>query len=322
MAAPSARRPGYSRKAQYGLFAAYVTTIAGAVVGLLLVLISAIDPTGFAALRSLASELTAPVARTTSSAVGSVGSADENITAYFRAGSQNKALRRELEATKLKLLEARAMENENKRLKALLDLRDNSADVVTVARLISSSATSSRRFATLDVGSTKGVRTGQPARSPEGLIGRVLEVGPTTSRLLLLTDSESVVPVRRASDGLPATITGRGDGLLVIQLLQTSLATIEPGDLFVTSGSGGMYSPNVPVAIATRKGSDNALGRPVADPAKIDAIMVQRAYQADLRPPPSAQELAEAEEKRASEAKKAETLKKAQNKAQAEARSE
>lgn len=322
MAAPSARRPGYSRKAQYGLFAAYVTAIAFAVIGLLLVLISAIDPTGFAALRSLASEVTAPIARGSRSAVGSVGSADENIAAYFRAGSQNKQLRRELDATKLKLLEARAMENENKRLKALLDLRDTSNDAITVARLISSTASSSRRFATLDAGSVNGVRTGQPVRSPEGLIGRILEVGPTTARVLLLTDSESIVPVRRASDGLPATVSGRGDGAVVIQLLQTSLTTIAPGDLFVTSGSGGMYSPNIPVAVATIKGSDNSTGRPVADPAKVDAIMVQQAYQADVRPPPSAQELAEAAEKQAEETKKADALKKAQVKAQEKAQAE
>ena len=322
MAAPTTRRPGYSRKAQYGLFAAYVTAIAGAVIGLLLVLISAIDPTGFAALRSLASELTAPIARGSRSAVGSVGSADENIAAYFRAGSQNKQLRRELEATKLKLLEARAMENENKRLKALLDLRDNSTDAVTVARLISSTASSTRRFATLDAGSVDGIRSGQPTRSPEGLIGRVLEVGPTTARVLLLTDSESVVPVRRASDGIPATVTGRGDGSLLIQLLQTSLATIQPGDLFVTSGSGGLYSPNIPVAIAARKGSDNAVGRPVADPAKVDAIMVQKAYQADVKPPPTAEELAEEAAKREEEAKKASTLEAAQSNAQARAREE
>ena len=78
MAAPSPRRPGYSRKAQYGLFAAYVIAVAGAVAGLLLVLISAFDPTGFAALRGIASEITAPVSRTSSSVVGSIGSADEN----------------------------------------------------------------------------------------------------------------------------------------------------------------------------------------------------------------------------------------------------
>lgn len=298
MAAPSPRRPGYSRKAQYGLFAAYVIAVAGAVAGLLLVLISAFDPTGFAALRGLASEITAPVSRTSSSVVGSIGSADENISAYFRAGSQNKELRRQLDTAHNKIIEAKALVDENARLRALLKLRDESSDAVTVGRLITSTASSSRRFATLDGGALHGVRSGQPVRAPEGLVGRVLEVGPSTARVLLLTDAESVIPVRRASDGLPATITGLGDGTVQIQLLQTSLSNIKAGDLFVTSGSGGMYRPNIPVALALRKGTDNAIGRPIADPAKVDVIMVQQAYQADIKPPPTAEEMAAEAEKR------------------------
>ncbi len=299
MAAPSPRRPGYSRKAQYGLFAAYVIAVTGAVAGLLLVLISAFDPTGFATLRSVASELLAPVSRASSSVVGSVGSADENISAYIRAGSQNKELRRQLDTAHNRLIEAKALIDENKRLRGLLQLRDESSDAVTVSRLISSTASSTRRFATLDAGSIKGVRSGQPVRAAEGLVGRVLEVGPTTARVLLLTDAESVIPVRRASDGLPATVSGLGDGTVHIQLLETSLNSIKAGDLFVTSGSGGMYRPSIPVALASRNGSDNAIGRPIADPAKVDAVMVQQAYQTGVTPPPTAEELAQQAEKQA-----------------------
>lgn len=314
MAAPTPRRPGYSRKAQYGLFAAYVIAVAGALAGLLLVLISAFDPTGFAALRSIVSELFAPVSRTSSSVVGSVGSADENISAYIKAGSQNKELRRQLDVAHNKLIEAKALVDENNRLRALLKLRDENADIVIVSRVISSTASSSRRFATLDAGSLQGVRSGQPIRAPEGLVGRVLEVGPTTARVLLLSDAESVIPVRRASDGIPATVTGVGDGSVHIQLLETSLSNIKPGDLFVTSGSGGMYRPNIPVALATRKGSDNAPGRAIADPAKVDAVLVQQAYQADVKPPPSAEELAaEAEKRAAIEKAKAKAAKKEGN---------
>lgn len=306
MAAPSPRRPGFSRKAQYGLFAAYVIAVVGAVAGLLLVLISAFDPTGFAALRSITAEIFAPVSRSATTVVGSVGTVDENISAYIKAGSQNKQLRRELETAQNKIIEARALVDENARLRALLKLRDESSDAIVISRLISSTASSTRRFATLDAGSMQRVRSGQPVRSSEGLIGRVLEVGPTTARILLLSDAESVIPVRRASDGLPATVTGLGDGTVQIQLLETSLSAIKAGDLFVTSGSGGMYRPNIPVAIATRKGDDNAMGRAIADPAKVDTVMVQQAYQADVKPPPTTDELlAEAEKRAAAEKAKA-----------------
>ena len=63
MAPPPHRRPGFSRKAQYGLFVTYVVAIAGTIVAALLLTISVVDPAGFSALRTFGSEITAPVAR-------------------------------------------------------------------------------------------------------------------------------------------------------------------------------------------------------------------------------------------------------------------
>src|SRR3546814_17126378 len=60
MAPPKNRRPGFSRRAQYGLFLGYVIAVAGAPVGAILLVVSAIDPTGFASLRLAAAEATPP----------------------------------------------------------------------------------------------------------------------------------------------------------------------------------------------------------------------------------------------------------------------
>ena len=76
------------------------------------------------------------------------------------------------------LLRARSLSYDNRRLKALLQVRDRISDPVVTARLVSSSASSTRRFAILNAGSWQGVRDGQPVRGPEGLIGRILETGP------------------------------------------------------------------------------------------------------------------------------------------------
>src|SRR3546814_20207062 len=61
MAPPPSRRPGYNRKAQYGLFASYVIAVAGALLGLLLAIISIFYPTGFAVVRNMTAEITRPV---------------------------------------------------------------------------------------------------------------------------------------------------------------------------------------------------------------------------------------------------------------------
>src|SRR3546814_8498408 len=117
MAPPPSRRPGYNRKAQYGLFASYVIAVAGALLGLLLAIISIFDPTGFGVVRNMTAEITRPVSLTLQGMVSGIGSADEHIVAYVRAGSQNAALQRQVEANRTRIIEAAAIEQENRRLK-------------------------------------------------------------------------------------------------------------------------------------------------------------------------------------------------------------
>ncbi|MFX8335534.1 rod shape-determining protein MreC, partial [Acinetobacter baumannii] len=88
---------------------------------------------------------------------------------------------------------------------------------VTAARLIGSTAQSARRYAVLNEGSFNGIAAGQSVRAAAGLIGRVVEAGPHTARVLLVTDPENVVPVRRASDGLPAFVQGAANGMVEIR---------------------------------------------------------------------------------------------------------
>jgi rod shape-determining protein MreC len=279
MARPPSRRPGQNRKAQYGLFASYLIAVAGAAVGLLMVLVAMFDPTGFAAVRTMTSELTSPLSTGMKHMVSGVSSIDEVLAAYFQAGSQNVSLRRQVETDRNRIIEAKAIAQENARLKKLLKLVDVDTSDLLTARLISSSSSSARRFARLNAGHWQGVRPGMPIRAAEGLIGRVFTTTPNTADVLLLTDSSNIVPVRRATDSVPAISTGAGDGSLEIRALATGRNPFHPGDLVVTSGTGGIYQPNVPVAVVIRIQGDVAVGVPLANPAKVDAVVVERPFE-------------------------------------------
>lgn len=281
MAPPTNRRPGFSKRAQYSIFASYLLGILGAIMGLLLLLVSFIDPLGFSALRTIGAEMIAPVSKTLSNIGGATGSAGSEISAYFNAASKNAAMYRELEQNRIEILEARALKQENERLKRLLKLDEEIPDSIAMARLISSTASSSRRIATLGVGSTSGLEPGQPVRSPEGLVGRILETGPTTARVLLVSDGQNVTPVQRASDSLPAFATGRGDGTVDIQPINIGSNPFKGGDLLITSGSGGLYSPGIPVAVVIRTTETGAIGRVLANPAKVSHAIVQPIFQAE-----------------------------------------
>jgi rod shape-determining protein MreC len=280
MAPPIHRRPGYSRKAQYSLFATYVLAIAGTIVAALLLLISVADPTGFAALRNAASETTAPVVRLFDSVRRSFSEAGANLSAYFDAGSKNRALTLEMEKTRTKLVEADALRLENRRLRGLLDLVESEeTTIIASGRLISSTASSSRRIATLSIGSNQGVAPGQPVRGPNGLIGRIIEAGPNTAKVLLVSDAENVIPVMRLPDGLPALASGMGNGLVMVRPIDLGVNPFKKGDIIATSGNGGLYPPDVAYARVVRKTSDGAIAQPLASPGNSPYVVVMQPYQ-------------------------------------------
>jgi len=288
VASPS-RRPGFSRKAQYGLFLGYVTAVAGVLFAVLLLAVAVIDPTGFRALKGAALDVTAPVQSGGRGIVRFFGGIGGSVSDYFMAASQNAELKRRLEASRRRLVQARVLELENRRLKALLKLGQDEPNAIAVTRIVGSSFDSPRRTAVLSAGGSSGVRPGQPVRSPEGLIGRVIETGRWASRVLLVSDGASNVPVLLARDGTPAIATGRGDGTIELKTLEVGKNPFRRGDVLVTSGVGGLYPPNVPVAVVVSVRGDQTVAKPLADPAQVDFAMVFPVYQPAAEAPLSAQ---------------------------------
>lgn len=279
MAPPASRRTGYSRKAQYSVFTGYLLAALGALLGLILLGVSLYQPGAFAPLRGVAGTVAAPAGKATAAMRGGSQGVWASITGFWRAGSQNAALREELEIARIRIAEAKAIAAENARLKGLLGLATAEAKPVATARLVGSSAASARRYAYLAIGRNKGLAPGMPVLSQKGVIGRVLEVAERSARVMLLTDSESVLPVRRAGDDVVAFAEGRGDGLLKIKLINLGLNPLKVGDLMVTSGAGGYYRPDIAVAVVTELTADGALARLVAEPSATNYVIIAPVYE-------------------------------------------
>jgi len=287
MAAPRHRRRGFSRRIQYGLFAGYVIAVIGVVVAIALVLLAHLDPRAFATVRGLSIDAGAGLTGIGRAGVRQLANASAEIDAYFDAASQNRQLRAELAAERRQAIVARALLLENTRLKKLALVVEHLPRPLLAARLIGSTATGQRRFATLAAGSRDGVRPGMPVRAAEGLVGRVFETGMFASRVLLLTDGESAVPVRIPRNAIAALITGRGDGSLEIRGLAAGGLPFRRGDVAVTSGTGGVYAPNIPVAVVTAVRGDRAIAFPLADPALADFAVVYPIYQPPVEERPA-----------------------------------
>jgi len=278
MAPPSSRRTGFSKKAQYSVFTGYLLASLGALLGLGLLALSLWQPSAMAPLRGAAQDGVAPVGEAGAGMRAGASSIGDTISAYWFAGQQNAELRKEVEIARIRLAEAASIAAENKRLKSLLALAEGEIEPVATTRLIGSSSSSARRFAYLGVGRIDGVQVGMPVRSARGVVGRVLEVARSSTRVLLLTDSESLLPVRRSTDDVAALAEGRGDGFLRIKLINLGINPLKEGDIFVTSGAGGYYRPGVAVAVLTEVTSDGGIARLMADPTATDFVSVEPIY--------------------------------------------
>lgn len=279
MASPTGARPGWSRRAQYGLFFSFIAAVAGLAIGLVLLVTSIVAPRSYQSIRGAALDLTAPVTlglhEVSATFEGLVGGAGN----YWNAAHQNARLRRERDSIRQQVIEARAIQQENRQLKALLQLRQRSREPVAVGRIVGSSFTSPRRYAILSAGTGDGVRVGMPVRSADGLVGRVLDAGTTASRVLLVSDSSSIVPARLLRTGQPVISQGRGDGTIDLRPLEVGRNPFRPGDIVITSGTGGLYPPLVPLARVVRLDDDGAIGIPLADPAKTSFALVEPPFE-------------------------------------------
>lgn len=278
-----ATNPGWSRRAQYGMFFGFVAVIAGIVVGLILLGISLVSPLTFQRLRGTALDITAAIAEPLSEMTATVEGVFTGAGDYWDAAHQNKALKDERRKMLQRMIEAKAIQQENTQLKAALGLREETADAVAAGRIVGSSFSSPRRFAILSAGSSQGLEVGMPVRAASGLVGRVIDTAGNSSRVLLVSDKASIVPARLLRGGQPVIAQGRGDGTLDIRPLEVGRNPFKRGDIIVTSGTGGLYPPLVPVAKVVRLDDDGAVAIPLADPANISFAIVQRPFEPQAR---------------------------------------
>jgi len=274
-------RPGWSRRAQYGLFFSFLAVIAGIIVGVVMLVLSLVAPKSFNAVRGAALDATAPVTGALYEVTETVSGLVTGAGDYWNAARQNGQLKREAEMMRRQILKANAVLQENRQLKAVLQLRQRTQDPVAAGRIVGSSFESPRRFAILSAGRNDGVRIGMPVRSPDGLVGRVIDAGVLASRVLLVSDRANIVPARLLRGGIPVIAQGRGDGTVDVRPLEVGRNPFKRGDIIVTSGTGGLYPPLVPIARIVKLDDDGAIAIPLADPANTSFAIVEQPFEPD-----------------------------------------
>lgn len=165
---------------------------------------------------------------------------------FFDLYSQNRELRREIQRLRAWRGTARQLEEENAQLRALNNVRLAPHATFVTGDVIADSGGPFLQSALVNVGARDGVVDGSAAVDGNGLVGRVVGVGQHATRLLLLTDFSSRVPVLVQPSGRRAILAGDATSAPVLEFLE-SPDQVNPGDPVRTSGDGGVFPPDLPV---------------------------------------------------------------------------
>ncbi|MEB3349830.1 MAG: rod shape-determining protein MreC [Cyanobacteriota bacterium] len=139
------------------------------------------------------------------------------------------------------------LQNDNARLRSLLQLRRSSSSAITAA-VIGRDTAGWWQQLLLGSGSLQGVRPGQAVLAPGGLVGRVVSVTPTTATVRLLTDPASRVGVLVPARQRHGLLAGVGTSRPVLRFLDKDPG-VRPGDVVVTSPASTLVAPNLPVGV-------------------------------------------------------------------------
>jgi len=199
----------------------------------------------------------------------------ENATTRNKLIKQNQEFKINELKFNQQLLELEVIKRENNRLRSLLasPLRSNIKKMV--AEIISVNNDPYSQQIVINRGTNDGAYEGQPVLDEQGIVGQILHVGTSSSRVLLITDLTHAIPVRIKRNGIRLIASGSGHLDRLVQNYVPHSTDIHRGDILVTSGLGGKFPEDYPVAtvISVTQDESRPFARVVSEPiAKIDRL--------------------------------------------------
>lgn len=203
-----------------------------------------------------------PIQNASSKATGATSGFFQQIWNFRSSAYENDELKQRIAALETELNNARQAQTENERLRALLNLSDQSDIKSVPARVIARDPSVWFNTITINRGSTSGISVNMPVVTGGGIVGRVITVSPFASQVMLITDEKAgagAVVGQLGQSGALGSVRGRSDlGVGIIEMRYVSgLETVELNDSVMTTGQDGIYPPglNVGKVVDVKKGT-------------------------------------------------------------------
>jgi len=182
---------------------------------------------------------------------------------------ENQTLKASLTARETELLRFKSVQSENDRLRELLAIKKEDGTKEIGALVLDVKQDHLRQRVLIDQGSQAGIERDQPVVDRGGVYGQTVSVGPTTSEVILLSDSGHAIPVIIERTGLRSIAVGTGDPHELVLPYLPRNTDVEKNDRIVTSGLGGIFQPGLPVGTVreVKRDPSQPLARIIVEPA-------------------------------------------------------
>jgi rod shape-determining protein MreC len=218
------------------------------VFSVLLLLIGKVNETSLSIFKSYFLDITSGFLTILGKPVNSVSDGFYKINDLVYLYTENQDLREENKSlSKWKDL-ALELLAENEELKKLLNSSKEQNQKFVSSKVITNSGGSYVKTITINVGSNDGVRVGNPVINNWGMIGRIVEIGRNSSRVLLTTDINSQIPVYFENSLHKAILVGKNSDLLELKFLKKRVY-LQDEERLMTSGEGGILPRGIPVGL-------------------------------------------------------------------------
>ena len=219
-----------------------------------------------------------PFERAGSHGIGRVRDVWHHYFALQNTSRETEQLRRENDQLKMQVNELQSKAGEADRLALLLDFRKSHEHVPMLgSRVIATSAGTASASVVIDRGSKDGIRKNMGVITPEGVVGKVVEVYDDASEVLLLTDKDSGVGAMLGDSRIQSPVGGTGEPLLAMKYVAND-DTVKLGERVVTSGMDKIFPRDLPIGTITDIKPGNPFKtirvRPSANLARLEEVIV------------------------------------------------
>ncbi len=219
-----------------------------------------------------------PFERAGSHGIGRLRDTWNHYFALQNTSRDNEQLRRENDALKMQVNQLQSKAAEADRLALLLDFRKSHQNVPMLgSRVIATSAGTASATVVLDRGERDGIKKNMGVITPEGVVGKVVEVYDNTTEVLLLTDKDSGVGAMLGNSRIQSPVGGTGEPLLAMKYVPND-DTVNLGERVVTSGMDKIFPRDLPIGTITEVKSGNPFKtirvRPAANLSRLEEVII------------------------------------------------